>query len=79
MILPYTNDLKGITIHGRNINNFRYADDIALIANDKDNLLKIVDMVKVIGNRWRFRDKCKKEQDNNHVQKTRKQNVGDTR
>ena len=47
-IFRETNDLKGITIHGQNINNLRYADDTALIADDKENLQKIVDKVKVI-------------------------------
>ena len=45
-IFRESNELKGITIHGQNINNLRYADDTALIADDKDNLQKVVDKVK---------------------------------
>ena len=45
-IFRESNDLKGITIHGQNINNLRYADDTALIADDKNNLQKVVDKVK---------------------------------
>ena len=45
-IFREANDLKGITIHNLNVNNLRYADDTALIAEDKDNLQKIVNKVK---------------------------------
>ena len=41
-IFREANELKGITIHGLNVNNLRYADDTALIADDKDNLQKVV-------------------------------------
>ena len=37
---------EGINIHGQNINNFRYADDTVLIANDQDKLQEIVTRVK---------------------------------
>jgi len=37
-IFREASDLIGITIHGQNMNNLRYADDNALIAFDKYNL-----------------------------------------
>ena len=43
--------MKGITIHGLNVNNLRYADDTALIADDKDNLQKIVNKVKEVSSK----------------------------
>ena len=50
-IFRESNDLRGITIHGQNINNLRYADDTALIADDKDNLQKVVDRVKDVSSK----------------------------
>ena len=38
--------MPGVCIHGMNINNLRYADDTALVANDPKNLQDIVDKVK---------------------------------
>ena len=45
-IFRESNDLPGVTIHGQNINNLRYADDTALIANSHDKLQDIVSVVK---------------------------------
>ena len=45
-IFRQSNDLPGITIHGLNINNLRYADDTALIADDNDKLQDIVTKVQ---------------------------------
>ena len=39
--------MKGITIHGHNINNLRYADDTALVATSQNDLQEIVTKVKV--------------------------------
>ena len=39
-------DLEGISINGKNLNNIRYADDTALIANSQDKLQEIVNEVK---------------------------------
>ena len=50
-IFRESNDLKGITIHGQNINNLRYADDTALIADDIKNLQNVVDKVKEVSSR----------------------------
>ena len=51
-IFREANDLKSITIHGLNVNNLRYADDTArLIADDKDNLQKIVNKVKEVSSK----------------------------
>ena len=50
-IFREANELKGITIHGLNVNNLRYADDTALIADDKDNLQKVVDKVKEVSSK----------------------------
>ena len=41
-IFRESNDLQGICIHGMNVNNLRYADDTALIADDPQNLQEIV-------------------------------------
>ena len=45
-IFRESDDLPGITIHGRNLNNIRYADDTALIADSEENLQEIVSHVK---------------------------------
>ena len=39
-------ELEGIKINGKNINNIRYADDTALLANSESRLQVIVDKVK---------------------------------
>ena len=39
-------ELQGISLNGININNLRYVDDTALIANDEKKLQKLVDVVK---------------------------------
>ena len=38
--------MEGINIHGQNINNLRYADDTALLANNPEKLQKVVTKVK---------------------------------
>ena len=45
-IFRESNDLVGICIHGHNINNIRYADDTALMANNQEQLQKVVSKVK---------------------------------
>ena len=50
-IFRESNELKGITIHGQNINNLRYADDTALVADSVENLQKVVDKVKEVSSR----------------------------
>ena len=50
-IFRESNELKGITIHGQNINNLRYADDTALIADDIKNLQNVVDKVKEVSSK----------------------------
>ena len=45
-IFRESNDLEGIRIHGKNLNNLRFADDTALIANDEKNLQQIVTKVR---------------------------------
>ena len=45
-IFRESNHFEGINIHGQNINNLRYADDNALIANDQDRLQEIVTRAK---------------------------------
>ena len=42
-----------IKIAGRNINNFRYADDTALMAESKDELPRSVGVQYATGNQWR--------------------------
>ena len=39
-------DLPGISIWGENVNNFRYDDDTALIADTEDRLQEIVNVVR---------------------------------
>ena len=46
VIFRESNHFEGINIHGQNINNLRYADDTALIANDQGKLQEIVTRVK---------------------------------
>ena len=36
----------GIKIHGRNINNFRYADDVTLMAESEEKLKSLLMRVK---------------------------------
>ena len=38
--------LQGLSIGGENINNFRYADDTALVADSEERLQEIVNIVK---------------------------------
>ena len=45
-IFRESNEMSGVCIHGMNINNLRYADDTALIANDPKKLQDIVNKVK---------------------------------
>ena len=45
-IFRETQDLEGIIIGGRNINNLRYADDTVLLANTKENLDNLANKVK---------------------------------
>ena len=45
-IFRESNELTGINFNGNNINNIRYADDTALLANSNEDLQKIVDKVK---------------------------------
>ena len=39
-------ELPGLSVGGENINNFRYEDDTALVADSEEKLQKIVNMVK---------------------------------
>ena len=45
-IFRESNDLRGIQIHGQNINNIRYVDDTTLLANNEKDLQMIFDTVK---------------------------------
>ena len=38
--------VQGVRINRKNLNNIRYADDAALIADNKDNLQKLTTKVK---------------------------------
>ena len=45
-IFRQIDELQGVKIGGRNINNLRYADDTVLLAETEEDLQKIVDQVK---------------------------------
>ena len=55
--------LDGTKIHGGNINNLRYADDTALIANSEQKLQTIVDKVKE-ESETRSRHECEENENN---------------
>ena len=50
-IFRESNELEGINIHGQNINNLRYADETALMANKPENLQKVVTKVKEVSSK----------------------------
>ena len=41
--------IKGVTIGGINVNNFRYADDTVLIAETEDDLQNLINAVNNAG------------------------------
>ena len=45
-IFRVVEELPGLSVGGDNINNFRYADDTALVADSEGKLQKIVNKVK---------------------------------
>ena len=45
-IFRESNEIKGCVIGGHNVNNLRYADDTALLAESEEELQKVVDQVK---------------------------------
>ena len=45
-IFHESNEIKGCVIGGHNVNNLRYADDTALLAESEEELQKVVDQVK---------------------------------
>ena len=45
-IFRESQEIEGITVSGKNINNIRYADDTALVADSNENLQQIVNKVK---------------------------------
>jgi len=45
MIMRHIKDLDGIRVGGVNINNLRYADDTAMIADDEQKLQELMDVV----------------------------------
>ena len=50
-IFRESNHLPGINIHGHNLNNIRYADDTALLADSEEKLQTIVTCVKTESSR----------------------------
>ena len=50
-IFRESNHLPGINIHGHNLNNIRYADDTALLADSEEKLQNIVTCVKTESSR----------------------------
>ena len=55
-------DINGISIGGRNINNIRYADDTVLIADNEQDLQHLVDAVVVHSEQLGLELNCKKTQ-----------------
>ena len=45
-IFRESEDLKGVSINGKNINNLRYADDTVLMAESKDDLQSLTDNIR---------------------------------
>ncbi|GFR93827.1 retrovirus-related Pol polyprotein from type-1 retrotransposable element R2 [Elysia marginata] len=45
VIMRHIEDYSGIKVGGHNINNLRYADDTVLIAENKSDLQKLLDVV----------------------------------
>ena len=46
LIFRETDDMKGINIQGKNINNLRYADDTVLLTEKEEDLINILQRVK---------------------------------
>ena len=53
-------DLEGVQIGDMNINNLRYADDTALIADSNEKLQKILDRVVLESKKMGLAINCKK-------------------
>ena len=52
IILRNINDMPGTKIGGRNISNLRYADDTVLIAENEQDLQKLVTTVVEDSKKW---------------------------
>ena len=50
----------GIKVVGRNINNLRYADDTTLMAENEDELPKLVGAQYATGDQWRNKSRKNK-------------------
>lgn len=48
-VLRHLEDLPGLVVGGRKVNNTRYADDTVLLACGKDDLQRLLDKVVAIG------------------------------
>ena len=52
LIFRNINELEGVNIGGYNINNLRYADDTVLLAENEEQLQKVVDQVNTSGKEY---------------------------
>lgn len=53
-------DMEGISIGGKNLNNIRFADDTALLADNAVKLQRIIDKVVEEGVKLGLQINCKK-------------------
>ena len=67
-IFRQIDELPGVKIGERNINNLRYADDTVLLAETEEDLQKIVDQVKRESERFWTSNECKENKDNGILQ-----------
>ena len=67
-IFRQIDELPGVKIGGRNIDNLRYADDTVLLAETEEDLQKIVDQVKKRERKFWTSNECKENKDNGILQ-----------
>ena len=60
LIFTNMDELEGVNIGGHNINNLRYADDTVLLAENQEQLQKVVDQVNTSGKEYGMRMNSKK-------------------
>ena len=56
------NNMKGVTVGGRNINNLRYADDTVLLAENEADLQNLLNVIREKTHRIWSKHECKENQ-----------------